>query len=118
MKKILGAISCALIIVSVFIPFISYEGYNQSLYRSYDIINYNYIIYILIAACVIGILVFAIGRFTEIGYFTAGMTMFFILREVLEVIKNNGFSILSVGFYSIVIGEILLLVMSFLTSKK
>lgn len=116
--KILGALSCALIIVSIFVPFISYEGFSQSLFDSYKILGYEYIVYILILACLLGIIIFAIGKHTEISYFTAGMVMFFILREVIEIINNNGFDLLGAGFYFIVIGEILLLIMTILSKKK
>lgn len=115
MKKILGAISCALILVSLFIPFISYDEFNQSLYESYKLIDSLYIIYILIAVLIIGILVFAVGKKTSYAYFVSGMVMFFILREVIEIINNNGFNMLSVGFYSMGIGEITLLIMTLLT---
>lgn len=118
MSKILGALSNALIIVSLFIPFISHDAFTQSLWDSYKMVGNEYIIYIVIGFSIISILLFAINKKCELSYFNCGIVMFFILREIMDIVKTSSLNMLGIGFYGIVIGEILLLVMTFLSCKN
>lgn len=117
-KKILGALSNALILVSIFTPFINYESASTSLWDVYKLMNNEYIIYIIIVCCILSVLLFAIGKYTEVSFFTAGMVMFFILREIIDIVKDNSFSILGIGFYLLIIGELLLLIMTFINRER
>lgn len=117
-KKMLGALSNALIIVSMFVPFISYKGTNTSLWDVYKIMNNEYIIYIVIACSILSILLFAIGKCVKLSFFTAGMVMFFILREIIDIVKDNSINMLGIGFYLIIIGELLLIVMTFINKER
>lgn len=118
MTKILGALSNALIIVSMFIPFVSHDTFTQSLWDSYKMLGYEYIIYIVIIFSIISILLFAINKKCELSYFNGGIVMFFILREIIDIVKTNTLNMLGIGFYGLLIGEVMLLVMTFLSGRK
>ena len=118
MAKIWGALSNALIIVSLFIPFISYDAFNQSLWGLYKLQGCEYITYVVIVSSIISILLFAINKKCELSYFNGGIVMFLILREIMDIVKENTLNMLGIGFYGIIIGEILLLVTTFLSCKK
>ena len=57
--RIIGALASALIIVSVFIPFISTTGFTQSLWEANKLINALYLPIMIIVFGSIGVLVFS-----------------------------------------------------------
>lgn len=117
-SKILGALSNALIIVSIFIPFISFQGTGSSLWETYNLLNREYIIYVIMACSAISILLFAIGKKIELSYFNGGVVMFFILNEIIDLVKQKGFNLLGIGFYTLLVGEVLLLIMTYLSLRE
>ena len=116
--RILGAVSSALIIVSIFIPFISVSGYSQSLWEAYSNTNTLYLPIMIIVFGAIGVLFFSLNIKTEIAYSTAGALLFYLISETVSFIDQDMMKTLSVGYYCLVIGTILTGIMAFLSNLK
>ena len=116
MFRILGALASALIIVSVFVPFVSVVGYSTSLWNSYE--NALYLPIIIIVFGLLGVILFALNKKTEFAYMTTGATLFFIAITAIDAINNNTFSTYSIGFYFLAIGSVMTGLMAFLNNLK
>ena len=116
--RILGAVSSALIIVSIFIPFISVSGYSQSLWEAYSNTNALYLPIMIIVFGLIGVLFFSLNVKTEIAYSTAGALLFYLITETISFIDQDMMKTLSVGYYCLAIGTLLTAVMAFLCNLK
>lgn len=116
--RIIGALASALIIVSVFIPFISVTGYSTSLWESYKIINSLYLPIMIIVFGAIGVLFFALNIKTEFAYMSTGAITFFLIMETIDVLNQGLFNTLSIGYYLLAVGAILTGIMAFLTNLK
>ena len=116
--RILGAIASALIIVGVFIPFVSVSGYSQSLWQTYEAIGALYLPIMIIIFGLIGVLFFSLNIKTEFAYMSTGAIAFFVVMQTLDIIEQDMFSTLSIGYYCLAIGAILTGVMAFLTNLK
>ena len=114
--RILGALSSALIIVSVFVPFVDVDGYSPSLWQSNSETLYFPIL--IIAFGVLGILLFCINKKTEFAYSATGAILFFIITETVRVIGEEAFRSLGAGYYFLIIGAILTTIMTFLLNLK
>lgn len=116
--RILGAISSALIVVSVFLPYVSVSGYSESLWGIYKTIDTLYLPIMIMVFGIIGIVFFALNIKTEFAYSTAGAVLFFTLMQTFDIINQDTFNTLSVGYYFLGIGSILTGVMAFLCNLK
>lgn len=116
--RILGALSSALIVASVFIPFVSVTGYSQSLWQTYEAINTLYLPIMIIVFGVIGVLSFAINIKTELAYTSSGALIFFLITQTIPVIEQNLLSTLSVGYYCLATGTILTGIMAFICNLR
>lgn len=116
--RIIGALASALIIVSVFIPFISVTGYSTSLWESYKIINSLYLPIMIIVFGAIGVLFFALNIKTEFAYMSTGAIIFFLVMQTIDVLNQGLFNTLSIGYYLLALGAILTGIMAFLTNLK
>ena len=116
--RILGAISSALIIVSLFIPFVSVSGYTQCLWDAYSNSGTIYLPIMIIVFGAIGLLVFSLNIKIEIAYSTTGALLFYLISETISFIDQDMMKSLSVGYYCLVIGTILTGVMAFLNNLK
>ena len=114
--RILGALSSALIIVSVFVPFVKVTGYSQSLWQTN--VNTLYLPIIIIVFGAIGVLLFATNLKTELAYSTTGALLFFLITQSIPIINQGTFSTLNVGYYFLVAGTLLTGVMTFLNGLK
>lgn len=114
--RILGALSSALIIVSVFVPFVRVTGYSQSLWQTNA--NSLYLPIIIIVFGAIGVLLFAINLKTELAYSTTGALLFFLITQSVPIINQGTFSTLNVGYYFLVVGTLLTGIMTFLCGLK
>lgn len=114
--RILGALSSALIIVSVFVPFVKVTGYSQSLWQTN--INTLYLPIIIIVFGAIGVLLFATNLKTELAYSTAGALLFFLITQSIPIINQGTFSTLNIGYYFLVAGTLLTGIMTFLCGLK
>ena len=116
--RIIGALASALIIVSVFIPFISVTGYSTSLWESYGVIKSLYLPIMIIVFGAIGVLFFALNIKTEFAYMSTGAITFFLVMQTIDVLNQGLFNTLSIGYYLLALGAILTGIMSFLTNLK
>lgn len=114
--RILGALSSALIIVSVFVPFVKVTGFSQSLWQTN--INTLYLPIIIIVFGAIGVLLFAINLKTELAYSTTGALLFFLISQTIPIINQGTFNTLNVGYYFLVVGTLLTGIMTFLCGIK
>ena len=116
--RILGALSSALIIVSVFIPFVSVTGYSQSLWQSNTVLKTLYLPIMIIVFGAIGVLAFAINVKTELAYASSGALLFYLITQTIPVINQKLFNTFGVGYYCLVVGTILTGVMAFICNLR
>ena len=115
MKKdnILGIVvmGCGLLLVlSVFLPYISYFSTSMSLWKAEDP---SRIMYILLGLFVI--VLYLINKKTEMSYLTAGYGVF---NSLAQIISLEGVEGLSIGFYLILMCSIAIGVITFLYDEK
>ena len=116
--RILGALASALIIVSVFVPFVSVTGYSVSLWESFESTSSLYLPIMIIVFGAIGVVFFSLNIKTEFAYMSFGALVFFLVIETIDIINQDAFNTLGVGYYFLVIGTILTGIMAFLTNLK
>ena len=116
--KILGALASALIIASVFIPFVSVTGYSPSLWETHSAVGTIYLPIMIIVFGVIGVLVFSTGFKTELAYASAGGLLFFLIMQTIPVIDQNLFNTLGVGYYCLAIGTLIIIIMAFICGLR
>lgn len=116
--RILGALASALIITAVFIPFVDVTGYSPSLWETYELTNSLYLPIMIIAFGAIGVIFFALNVKTEFAYMSVGAITFFIVIRTIDILDQDAFNSLSIGYYSLVIGTFLTGLMAFLTNLK
>lgn len=115
--RVLGAISSALIIVSVFVPFSTIV--DTGLFELYDNLDMIYVPITIIVFGAIGVLAFSINIKTEFAYTTVGAISFFLIMQTMEVLNNGvGLSKFSLGYYFLLIGDLLTLIFAFLSNLK
>jgi hypothetical protein len=115
MKKdnVLGIVimGCGLLLVlSVFLPYISYFSTSMSLWNTEDA---SRIMYILLGIFVI--VLYLINKKTDMAYLTAGYGVFTSLSQIISL---EGLEGLSVGFYLILMSSIAIGVITFLYDEK
>lgn len=105
------AMGCGLLIIlSVFLPYVSYYSNSMSLWKMEDSSRF---IYILLGLLVIGL--YLINKKTEMSYLTAGFGTF---TSIANIISIEGFEGLSIAFYLILLSSIAIGVMTFLYDEK
>lgn len=114
--RILGSVAAAMIVVSVFLPFISRSGYSSSLWENYKSIDSLYLPIMLIVFGVIALVPFLINKKTEFAYMSTGAVLFFVIMTTIDISNQKMFNYLSIGYYLLFIGAILTGVMTFLTN--
>jgi len=105
--RILGAVSAALIIVSVFVPYVSNEFGTQSIWRAYTGAS-MYLPIMIIAFGILGVVMFSINIKLELAYISTGAIAFFTIMQTAQAIIESTFSTFSFGYYFLGIGNILL----------
>ena len=105
--RILGALASALIIVSVFIPFVSVSGYTQSLWDAYKVSEALYLPIMIIVFGGVGVLFFSINIKTEFAYSTSGALLFYTITETVSFVNQDMLDSLGIGYDCFVIGTIL-----------
>ncbi len=92
---------CALlIIISVFLPYVTYYSTSASLWKMEDS---SRIIYILLGLLVM--FVYLINNKTELSYLTVGFSAF---TSIENIISMQGFDGFSIGFYLILLSSIII----------
>ena len=116
--RILGALASALIIVSVFVPFVSVTGYSYSLWGSNLETNSLYLPIMIMVFGVIGVIFFSLNIKTEFAYMSTGAIIFFLVVQTIDILNQGVFNTLSIGYYCLVVGAILTGLMAFLMNLK
>lgn len=116
--RILGAIASALIIVSVFVPFVSVTGFSQSLWEAHESVGTLYLPIMIIVFGAIGVIFFSINIKTELAYTSSGALLFFLIMQTIPIIDQGTFNTLSVGYYCLVVGTVLTGIMAFLCNLR
>lgn len=116
--RILGALASALIIVSVFVPFVSVTGYTSSLWETYKLSGAIYLPIMIIVFGAIGVIFFSLNIKTEFAYMSTGAIAFFAVMETIDIVNQGVFNTLSIGYYFLVIGALLTGIMAFLLNMK
>lgn len=105
------AMGCGLLlIISIFLPYVTYYSTSLSLWKMEDS---SRVIYILLGLLVIGL--YLINKKTELSYLTAG---FGIFSTIGQIIALEGFNGLSIGFYLILLSSLSIAIMTFLYDEK
>lgn len=105
------AMGCGLLlIISVFLPYVTYYSSSLSLWKMEDSSRFIYIILGLLV-----IAVYLINKKTELSYLTVGYGLF---TTVSQIISLEGFEGLSIGFYLILLSSLTIGVMTFLYEEK
>lgn len=116
--RIIGALASALIIVSVFVPFVSVTGYTTSLWESFSITNSQYLPIMIVIFGVIGVIFFSLNVKTEFAYMSTGAITFFVVMQTIDILNQGVFNTLGIGYYLLCLGALLTGVMAFLTNLK
>ena len=116
--RILGVLASALIIAAVFVPFVSVVGYSQSLWEGYKITEALYLPIMIIVFGAIGVIFFSLNVKTEFAYMSTGAIAFFLVMNTIDVVEDGTFSTLSIGYYFLVVGAIVVGLMAFLINLK
>ena len=105
------AMGCGLLVIlSVFLPYISYFSTSMSLWKAEDS---SRIMYILLGLFVI--VLYLINKKTEMAYLTAGYGVFTSIAQIISLESLEG---LSIGFYLILMCSIAIGVITFLYDEK
>ena len=105
------AMGCGLLIIlSVFLPYITYFSSSSSLWKMQDVSRF---IYIILGSLVI--FVYLINKKTELSYLTVGYGLFASLAKMLSVSEIGG---LSIGFYLIFLSSFVIGVITFLYDRE
>ena len=115
--RIFGALASALIIVSVFVPYVSAEGYSSSLFQTYQN-DSIYLPIMIIAFGVMGVILFAANIKTEFAYMSVGAIAFFLVMQTIDILNQGVFNTLSYGYYFLVAGTLLTGIMAFIVNLK
>lgn len=99
-----------LIIISVFLPYVTYYSNSASLWNIEDSSRF---IYILLGLLVI--FVYLINKKTELSYLTVGYGLF---TTVSNIISIEGFEGLSIGFYLILLSSLTIGILTFLYNEE
>ena len=99
-----------LLIISVFLPYITYYSSSSSLWKMEDS---SRIIYILLGLLVIAL--YLINKKTELSYLAAGYGAFTTIGNIISL---EGFDGLSIGFYLILLSSITIGILTFLYDEE
>ena len=103
--------SCGLlIIVSVFLPYVTYFSTSVSLWKMQDPSRFIYILLGLLVICL-----YLVNKKTELSYLTAGYGVF---TAISNIIALQGLDGLSIGFYLILLSSLVIGVLTFLYDEK
>ena len=103
--------SCGLlIIISVFLPYVTYYSNSASLWNIEDSSRF---IYILLGLLVI--FVYLINKKTELSYLTVGYGLFTTISNIISI---EGFEGLSIGFYLILLSSLTIGILTFLYNEE
>ena len=104
--RIIGLGCVLLLIASMFLPFVSYEGFSISIFDGNS--SLNYLPYVLMVYGLISILSFLLNKKTELSYLLVGGSLTYIITNTIGAIDQ--FNYFSFGYYLFLISTILLFI--------
>ena len=117
--RFLGVLGSLLIIIGVFLPFIKTTEFSISLWKTFIENKQIYLPIIIIIFGLIPMILYFMNKNMEYSYVSVGTLLFFMIVEILGTVFKLGFGAFTLGFYSILVGIILIFVTTtFLTKKE
>ena len=116
--KILGILSGLLIVLGVFFPFIKTGEISTSLWNIFLNNKQIYLSIIIIVFGLIPIVLYFIDKNIEYSYASSGSLLFFIAVEIYGTVSKLGFQTLNLGFYLILFGVLLNIIVTTISVKK
>lgn len=116
--KILGIVGGLLIVISLFLPYVSVTGFSQSLWKTYMENKQIYLAIIIMVFGVLPIVLYLINRKIEFSFMSVGAIGFFVIIQLIDALSGEAFDSLSFGFYSLLIGTILIAVSTFVLDRN
>lgn len=116
--RILGALSSALIIVSVFVPYMKILNKTQSLWYEYTTSGAMYLPIMIIVFGAIPVILFSINKKIELVYSSVGALIFFLIAQTITIVNQGTFGNLNVGYYFLCTGTLLTLIMTFICNIR
>lgn len=117
LKKIIGAVSSALIIISVFIPYVQTSEYSDSIWSAYaaDAIQ---IPILLIAFGAFSLVLFLINKRIELAYISTGGVLFFLIMRTVQFVQENAFTTVTTGYYFLCVGALFTTLMALMIYRS
>ena len=117
--RVLGVLFSAVIIGGIFLPYI--KDPSSSLFELYKSNNQIVLPIVLIVFAVVSILLYILGKRVEFALSTGGAVLFYMITEIVSLLKEDALNQISIGFILIGVGAILLIINTIITiivSKK
>ena len=108
--NIIAIAAALLMILSVFLPYVTHYSTSLSLWKMEDPSRY---IYLFLGVMVI--VFYLVNMKTELSYLAVGFSLF---TSVSKIIAIGGFNGLSIGFYLILASSIIILLITFLYNEN
>ena len=110
--RILGALSSAVVIVSLFVPFSILQ--TEGLWDIYSNQGMLYIPIMLLSFAIFSVISFSLNIKSEFAYISFGACLFYIILKIIRMNVDGSFGSISLGFYLFVLGTFFTGVMAFL----
>lgn len=110
--RIVGALSAATIIISLFVPFSMLQ--SEGLWDIYNNQGMLYLPIIILAFASFAVISFSLNIKPELSYISFGACLFYIIVKVVRMNIDGSLGNISLGFYLFVLGTVFIGIMSFL----
>ena len=116
--KILGIIGGLFVVLSLFLPYVKSGSFSQSLWQIYLDNKQIYLAIVIIIFGLLPVVLYAIDKKKEYSYMSVGALLFFVSSQLVNAISSGTFKTLSLGFYFMLVGTILITVITFISEKS
>lgn len=116
--KILGIVGGVFVVLSLFLPYVKSGSFSQSLWQIYLDNKQIYLAIVIIIFGLLPVVLYAIDKKKEYSYMSVGALLFFVSSQLVNAISSGTFKTLSLGFYFMLVGTILITVITFISEKS
>ena len=116
--KILGIVGGVFVVLSLFLPYVKSGSFSQSLWQIYIDNKQIYLAIVIIIFGLLPVVLYAIDKKKEYSYMSVGALLFFVSSQLVNAISSGTFKTLSLGFYFMLVGTILITVITFISEKS
>ena len=116
--KILGIVGGVFVVLSLFLPYVKSGSFSQSLWQIYFDNKQIYLAIVIIIFGLLPVVLYAIDKKKEYSYMSVGALLFFVSSQLVNAISSGTFKTLSLGFYFMLVGTILITVITFISEKS